>query len=386
VSMIIPVMIGVLVLLLYMLKMGLYRHYWNKYPEPDTSVQGTSTGISVVVAFRDEEDAMPALLNSLLAQQYPAALWEVILVDDHSADRSAQFARDLAARDARFTYIRNGPGETGKKAAVNKGLQLASHEIVVTTDADCRMGPLWLSAIAGMYETQPVDMVIGLVDILEKPGLFNSFQEVEFRGLVASGAAAAAGGRPIYCNAANLSFRRELYVAQADPMIRSIASGDDTLFMLYVKQHFKRRIALLKSRSALVYTRGATGLRQFFDQRSRWASKSRYYTDRDILYTAGVVLALSVTMIFSLILLLTGHYAWLFPGMLAAKSATDYVFLRNFMRIYDKKPPVIPLVLFEAVYPLYIVISAAMGLFSRYTWKGRTYAREEKKISFPVRR
>ncbi len=98
--------------------------------------------------------------------------------------------------------------ENGKKAAVLKGVQHAAFNLIVFTDADCTMEDNWLSSIAAIYSQQNADMIIGLVDMEVKPGLFNRFQEIEFLSLVASGAAAAAGGRPIYCNAANLAFQK----------------------------------------------------------------------------------------------------------------------------------------------------------------------------------
>ena len=150
-------------------------------------------------------------------------------------------------------------------------------------------------------------MIIGLVDMDVKPGLFNRFQEIEFLSLVASGAAAAAGGRPIYCNAANLAFHKELFLSHADPLSMAVPSGDDTLFMLRVKKDPATRIVLLKSVTGIVTTNGAMNMREFFNQRSRWASKSRYYTDWDILYTAGLVLGISATLLLSALAMALGE-------------------------------------------------------------------------------
>ncbi len=194
-----------------------------------------------------------------------------------------------------------------------------------------------------------------------KSGLFNRFQEIEFLSLVASGAAAAAGGRPIYCNAANLAFRKDLFLSITDPLHMDVPSGDDTLFMLRVKQDPTARIVLLKSVDSLVTTNGAVNIREFLNQRSRWASKGRYYTDWDILYTAGLVLGISAAMLLSLLMLVLGQNPWLLPVLFISKSLIDYFFLRDFLRFYAKRIQPALFVLFETVYPVYITYIGSKG-------------------------
>jgi biofilm PGA synthesis N-glycosyltransferase PgaC len=371
------VLMSVVVTLLYMVKIGMYHYHWNKFPSVEKTDKQPSAGMSVVVAFRNEENSLPRLLDSLYKQAFPEPLREVILVNDHSDDRSLQIAEDFAHIHPGFHCLSNEEDENGKKAAVLKGVKQAVFDLIVFTDADCRMGENWLSAFSAVYHQQNAGMIIGLVDMEVKPGIFNRFQEIEFLSLVASGAAAAAGGSPIYCNAANLSFHKDLFLSCSDPLSAAVPSGDDTLFMLRVKQDPACRIVLLKSVAGLVTTTGAVNIREFFNQRSRWASKSRYYTDRNILYTAGIVLGISLALLFSALALVLGKNGWLFPALLMAKSLMDYLFLLDFLRFYTKKIHPVILILFEAVYPVYILISATMGLFNRYTWKERKYTREE---------
>jgi biofilm PGA synthesis N-glycosyltransferase PgaC len=374
--MIFLVVISVVVTLLYLLKIGMYHYYWNNYPAFEKTVKQPSIGMSVVVAFRNEESSLPRLLDSLNKQVYPEALREVILVNDHSDDRSLLIAEDFAHAHPGFHCLANEKDENGKKAAILKGIKHTTFSLIVLTDADCTMGDNWLSSVSAIYSQQNAGMIIGLVDIDVKSGLFNRFQEIEFLSLVASGAAAAAGGRPIYCNAANLAFHKDLFLSYADPLSMAVPSGDDTLFMLRVKEDPATRIMLLKSVAGIVTTSGAVNIREFLNQRSRWASKSRYYTDWDILYTAGLVLGNSATLLLSALALAMGENTWLFPVLLISKGLMDYLFLRDFLRFYAKRIQPVLFLLFETVYPLYILLSAAMGLFNRYTWKERKYVRE----------
>jgi biofilm PGA synthesis N-glycosyltransferase PgaC len=384
--MIFLVVISVVVTLLYLLKISMYHYYWKKFPVYDKAEEQPSPyiGISVVVAFRNEEKSLPRLLDSLSKQVYPEVLREVILVNDHSDDRSLKIAEDFAYTHPGFHCLTNEKEENGKKAAVLKGIKHTAFSLIVFTDADCTMGDNWLSSIAAVYTRQNPGLIIGLVDMDMKAGLFNRFQEIEFLSLVASGAAAAAGGRPIYCNAANLAFRKDLFLSFADPLSMAVPSGDDTLFMLRVKQDPATRIVLMKSVAGIVTTNGAANIREFFNQRSRWASKSRYYTDREILYTAGLVLGISTALLLSALAMALGKNSWLFPVLLAAKSLMDYLFINDFLRFYAKRIHPGLFVMFEAIYPVYILISAATGLFNRYTWKERKIY--GKGVNFRVQR
>ncbi len=223
---------------------------------------------------------------------------------------------------------------------------------------------------------------------MQSPDLFNRFQEIEFLSLVASGAGAAAGGRPIYCNAANLAFDKDLFLSYADPLSVSVPSGDDTLFMLRVKEDSSSPDC---ADEIICRHCNYEGMRQisgqFFNQRSRWASKSRHYTDRDILYTAGLVLGSFTGFgIFRACNWQWGKIYGCFRLLLLSKSSVDYLFLQRFFAfLRQKNSSLCYSWLFETVYPVYILVSAAMGLFGRYTLERKgTMGRQE--FNFPVRR
>ncbi len=366
--------ICLVILLLYMIKIGTYRYYWNRHPVSEPKSTSDEAGFSIVVPFRNETENLPGLVDALVNQEYPASLREIILVDDHSTDRSAAMAKEYANRYPGVRYLHNAPGDRGKKAAMSAGIREASHGYIITTDADCTMGRQWLSAFNGMILNRKPGMVIGLVDMAGTKGFFNTFQHIEFLSLVASGAGAAAGGRPIYCNGANLAFRKELADSFPDPMHRKAVSGDDTLFMHRIKRFGNQEIVLMKSMAGMVTTREAGSLAEFFNQRRRWASKWKYYSDRDTLYTACLVLAVSLLMLAFMVLLATGTNFWVYPLLLAGKSLVDYLFMADFLAFCRKKLPIVHFMASEVIYPLYILATFAGSIASRYSWKGRTYS------------
>ncbi len=104
--------------------------------------------ISVVIACRNESHNLKNILPDIAGQDYPPEMFEVVVVDDNSTDNTFENASG-------FTNIKNlkalkNKGE-GKKMAITTGVNAASGELIITTDADCRMGKNWLITIASFY-------------------------------------------------------------------------------------------------------------------------------------------------------------------------------------------------------------------------------------------
>ena len=106
------------------------------------TVSGRPT-VSVIVPARNEEACLGACLQSILAQDGVA--FEIIVVDDHSIDRTREIASSCASPavpiDVRIEVrlIEAGPlptGWTGKNNAVTAGSKAASGQWLLFTDAD----------------------------------------------------------------------------------------------------------------------------------------------------------------------------------------------------------------------------------------------------------
>jgi len=93
--------------------------------------------ISVITPAYNSEAYLAETIESILAQDY--ADWELIIVDDHSTDRTYQIADEFAKKDKRIKVIRN-PENMGVAASRNAALDAASGEYVAFCDAD----DLWL--------------------------------------------------------------------------------------------------------------------------------------------------------------------------------------------------------------------------------------------------
>lgn len=93
--------------------------------------------VSVIVPARNEEKAVERGVRSILAQSYGNI--EVIVVDDHSTDKTASILDKIADEDPRVSILHSPPlrdGWLGKPSAQSHGTDAARGEWLVFVDAD----------------------------------------------------------------------------------------------------------------------------------------------------------------------------------------------------------------------------------------------------------
>jgi len=116
-----------------------------------------TTTFSVIVTCYNYRDFVAEAVDSVLAQEHPAT--QLIVVDDGSTDGSSQLLREKYASDPRVTLVFGENG--GQLAAFQRGLALASGDVVCFLDADDRWAPAYLARLDGLYGSRPeVDFVL----------------------------------------------------------------------------------------------------------------------------------------------------------------------------------------------------------------------------------
>ena len=108
--------------------------------------------VSVLIPARDEESTLPHLLSALSQQHFQPH--EVIVIDDHSSDRTAAVAKEWAA--ALPLSVIQPPalaaGWCGKPWALHHGVAGSSGEVLVFLDADTEPGPEFLDRLLAMHQ------------------------------------------------------------------------------------------------------------------------------------------------------------------------------------------------------------------------------------------
>jgi poly-beta-1,6-N-acetyl-D-glucosamine synthase len=256
--------------------------------------------VSIVVAFRNEANNLPILIDAIANQSAPKQRFELILVDDGSTDN---WQTTLPKMEGLNMTIVPNQG-TGKKQAVRTGVEVAKGSVVLVTDADCTPGEHWITTMASYFIDNQPRLVIGPVMLAPAKGFFHLFQRTDFLSLQLSGAGAVLNGKPTMCNGANMAFTRNFYLSVPHLNPRYL-SGDD-IFLLHGAKQSQTPIHYALSQQAIVQTIPEPTYKQMWRQRIRWASKTNGYTDADTLLTAYTVATMNTMLP---MLFITGFFA-----------------------------------------------------------------------------
>ena len=343
----------------------------NRRPEP---ASGVVPELSIVVPCRNEEANLPKLIHSLLHQQFPAEGTEIILVDDHSEDNTLQLMQSFSESYPRIRAITLPHKQAGKKAALEEGIRNAKFSVIVTTDADCVHESGWLAAI-GRLMTQPdISMVVGMVRVASSGKLFLRLQSLEFASLTGSAIAVLGWGRPLMCNGASLAFRKQVFeeVGGYDGD-RHLASGDDEFLLRKVAALEHGTIVPMTSSGSVVETRPQATSSLFVQQRIRWASKWKHNHD-PVARTTALLVALAHLAFLASIGVILIHPVSILMYLVAGKILAEAYFFRMVSRRLAQPFDVVSFMMWQLIYPFYVLIIGAASLTLAWNWEGRNYA------------
>jgi len=358
-----------LLVLIYLIK------GWSNLKRPKLDAVDFKTKVTVLIAARNEEEKIALTINDILAQDFPKHLMEVIIVDDHSTDRTADIIRSYAPQGIKLLQLNEDkPLNSYKKKAIAEAISQSTGELMVATDADCRMGPQWLSSIINYYETRNPVMISSPVTYFEEKSLFENLQTLEFGYLVAMGASFIGNNKASTCNGANFAYRKDVfYEVGGFKGIDELASGDDELLLQKVAEKYADKIAFLKLPEAIVYTHAKANLKEFLNQRRRWASKSTKYKDKKIVALAVGIWLFNVLILVNAILsFFDVRFFYLFLAQYGLKFIFEAIFLLPVTAFFKRKSLIWLLFLLSPIHIVYFVYVGLIGNTKKYVWKGRT--------------
>lgn len=334
-----------------------------------------SVFVSVVVACRNEHDNIPSLLNNIALQSYPENLFELIIVDDGSADRTYDIVSEFKA--IKNIKILKNEG-MGKKQALRTGIGSAEGNLIITTDADCSMGREWIRTIAAYFEENRPDMIICPVQFDSLSGFFGKFQELEFLSLQGITAGCALSGEATMCNGANLAFTRNAYLDNSNNLLDEINTGDDIFLLHSIKRRTVSKILWLESADAMVKTKPSLSINSFLKQRSRWISKARSYEDRPTIALGIVTFIVVILQILSLVASLIYYpLICVFLLIIIMKSIPDYLILKNTSRRYGKSKIMGWFLPSQLIYPFYVIAVVFYTLMFRDSYSSNSPSPKE---------
>lgn len=365
-----------LLLLSYLYIIGYYIVGWSKlatFKSSDSISRYPS--VSIIIPVRNEEQHIANLLNDIQSQTYPSEYIEIIVIDDSSTDNTINIIQGLNIPNVRVVpLVVNQAINSYKKEAIAKGVASSTAELIVTTDGDCRVGSEWIQTVVEYYINNNYQLISAPVSFHNESYWFEKIQTIEFQFLIGAAAACIENGMPNTCNGANLAYTREIFnQVNGYDGINDLASGDDEMLLQKIGSIYPNGIGFLKSEKAIVSTYAKYHLKDFIQQRIRWASKtSKYFNWR-------VMLMVVLIFTFNLSILISIPFAFYVDAIkqylgvaIGFKMLFDGVFFYLTLSFFDKRKLLPYSILVEFFYTFYVVFIGLIGSSrTSYIWKNR---------------
>ena len=381
--------ISLILLLGYSALLVYYRKSWGSIPDFKVEANSKlSTKISIIIPARNEEENIGYCLQSIIEQSYPAHLFEVLVVDDHSTDNTAAIIKSYASHNVKLIslkdYLSANEINSYKKKAIEISIQQSNGELIVTSDADCIFPKNWLATIASFYESKRPAFIVMPVLISYGKKIIEVFQSLDFMTLQGITGASVHEKFHSMCNGANLAYTKEAFIAvNGFKGIDNIASGDDMLLMHKIYNQFPNNIEYLKSREVIVTTNPVSTIQQFFNQRIRWASKADHFDDKRIFIVLIIVYFLNVLMMVLPIVALISNRSIsimniqlsmfnFYASLLLIKTIFELFFLYPVAKFFNQTKLLWWFPIAQPFHIVYTVIAGWLGKFGKYTWKERS--------------
>lgn len=119
--------------------------------------------VSVVIPVRNGERFLADKLRSILQQDYPRHLVDIVVVSDGSTDATDHIAREFAPHHVRLLRV----VPNGKPAALNQAIPLTTGEILLLTDVRQVLAPDCLRLLVNTFADPQVGVASGNLVILQ---------------------------------------------------------------------------------------------------------------------------------------------------------------------------------------------------------------------------
>ena len=342
--------------------------------------------VSVVIAARNEEQNIGNLLSELVNQTYPPALYEIIVVNDDSWDRTGEIVDEYAKKYRQVKQVHavtgTDSGLTAKKNALNQGIQQGNGEIILSTDADCHGKPTWIETMVS-YFADDVGMVIGFSQPGDKSydySFFEGLQAVDFLSLMAAAQGSSNLGIPLAASGQNIGYRKEAFDAVGGfEKIKHRISGDDVLLLQLIRTYTDWNIRFVPSEKAFNWTPPEKTIRSFLNQRKRWASNGSYQVKLNIgffMFIFSVFIVNFMLVVGTPIYFLMYHSIKIPLICFALKVLIEFLITLAGGIIYRRMDLIKYFPIWALLQPPYVIFTGLVGTLGRFIWKERKYFQE----------
>ena len=355
-----------------------YKIYWDNIQVIESDHRNNF--ISVIISCRNEERNIEEIISDIFSQNFDDNKFELIIVDDHSDDNTINVLNSQKEIYKSLRVISLDDSLNGKINAIKRGVSESRGDIILCTDADCRVGPNWIRTIQKYFINSNTMFVLGPVENKDFYGIFYKFQSLEMISLVTSSASAISGLNPIFCNGANLAFRKSVYQGITSQE-RAEFITDDVSLLFYVHNRYPEGISFIKEYDAVITTKQPSSFISYISQRLRWIHGFRNESSFTSRYIAIVVFLMSLLIcisslsVFVDLMIINLNYPQIYFGfyvIILIKFISDSIFLYRPLIFFNKTKLLFYVLPFQIIYAFYVLLIVTLSFVPRtYRWKDR---------------
>lgn len=324
--------------------------------------------VSIVVAARNEARNIERCLSSLVMQDYDPARLQIVAVDDESDDATRALMLDVARAhvgliEVLSTHDLNSPAR-GKARAIAHGIDHATGDIILLTDADCIAPSTWARACVEHF-VDGVDAFGGFT-VIRSHDFFSGCQQLDWIHLQSLAAGGLAFNVPLGVIGNNFGFRRLAYDDVGGYRAVSFSVTED--FALFRAMHRRgRRVVFPCTSDTEMQTLPCESLDEVLSQKQRW---SRGGMETGVRGWAVLIIGVLI-MSAMLVAPFVSVTAWI--AVWAAKFSFDLAVMTPTLRRLNRLRALRYFVLFEFYFVAQVLVVPILLMNPTVVWKGRAY-------------
>ncbi len=257
-------------------------------------------------------------------------------------------------------------GLRGKANAITQAIEQSSGEIILTTDADCRVPSRWVEDTVAQYD-DTTGCVCGMT-LIDYDSVFTGMQSVDWAYLLTIASAGVGWGYALSAVGNNMSFRRRAYEDVGGYKGVGFSVTEDFVLFKAIAYQTDWRVRYPVSPSTLVWSRPCADVHELYRQKQRWGKGGL-----DIHPVGFGIMSIGFLMNAAILLLLFfGLPLWTWGIGVAGKLLGDALLLAFPFRQLRQRKLFRYFLIFEIYYLLYVtVLPFVVLLGGRVVWKDR---------------
>lgn len=280
--------------------------------------------VSIIVPARNEESNIAMCLESIFYSDYPRDKYEIIVIDDRSNDNTSRIVSQFKIDNHNLVLVRVDSDEEkkvlGKPGAIDIGVKAAKGELLLFTDADCKVNKKWVTSIVKTFTENKSDLVAAFT-LVQHDNFFDKYQAIEWILMHTMASGGIGFNYPLGCFGNNMAIKKSTYIKLGGYENIEFSVTED-LALLQAVHKSGGNIDYICHRDSTVKTLPISSLSPYLKQRKRWAIGGKKLGWKATLF----VLASLIIWVSSIVSIIDGNI-YLGISILFLKLVTDAILI-----------------------------------------------------------